>query len=142
VKDKARQVLASGTPQQKAALQTRAADVAATLRRASDVRKKLRDIAQRAQKGDVAAKKTARIFSHVMAHRNRVEQHGRKLRGEQMTPGLLVTELGKIVPGRWLLAAAEEQGMPLLRSAAEPASRVLRPAAPMRALPAARGRPR
>jgi hypothetical protein len=140
VKNKARRVLASGSPEQKALLNTRAGDITATLRRASDVRKKLREIAQRAQKGDMAAKKTARIFSHVMAHRNRVEQYGKKLRGEQMTPGLLVTELGKIVPGRWFLAAAEQKGMPLLRSAAEPASRTLRPA--MRALPAAKGRTR
>lgn len=138
VKEKARRVLAFGSPQQKAALATRAGDVATVMKRASTVRKKLRDIAQRAQTGDFAAKKTARIFSHVMAHRNRVEQHGKKLTGEQLTPGLLVTELGKIVPGRWLFAAAEQQGLPLLRAATEQAVPLLRTTA-LRALPPAPG---
>ncbi|MFZ5895550.1 MAG: hypothetical protein ACOY0T_31120 [Myxococcota bacterium] len=132
VKDQARRVLATGTPQQKALLNMRSGDVAATLRQADVARGKLREIARRAQQGDLAAKKTARIFSHVMAHRNRVEQFAKKEAGTQSTPGLLVTELGKIVPGTWLLAKAEEVGLPAQLIAARPINSPRLPSARVR----------
>lgn len=109
VKNVARNVLANGTAAQKAALSSRSAEIQEALSRAATVKDKLREIAKRAQQGDVGARKTARIFSHVMAHRQRVQSHDAKLQGSQMMPGLLVTELGKIIPGRWLFAAASEQ---------------------------------
>ena len=118
IKNQARNLLVRGTPAQKAALSSRSGQIAEALSQAATVKTKLREIATRAQHGDLAAKKTARIFSHVMAHRRRVQEHGVKLQGKQMTPGLLVTDFGRIIPGRWLFAAAEEQGAPLLASTA------------------------
>lgn len=119
IKNQARAILASGSSAQKAALQKRASAIQQALTRAADVKKKLREIAQRASRGDVAARKTARIFSHVVAHRRRVKTHGQKLQGKTSTPGLLVTEYGKIVPGHWLLSAAAQSGVPILHAAAE-----------------------
>jgi hypothetical protein len=55
-------------------------------------------------------------------------QHGQKLQGQNATTGLLVTEYGKVVPGKWLLTAAAQTGLPLLQAAAKPAM--------LRALPA------
>jgi hypothetical protein len=52
--------------------------------------------------------KTARIFSHVLQHRSRVQQYDRKLRGKQATSGLLVTNQGRIVPGNWLRLVADQ----------------------------------
>lgn len=121
IKNQAQAILSSGTPAQKAALRTKAPAIKQALARAVAVKKKLREIAQRASRGDLAARKTARIFSHVMEHRRRVKQHGQKRQGKSFTPGLLVTEYGKIVPGKWLLAAASQGGMPLLHAAARPA---------------------
>jgi hypothetical protein len=121
IKDQARAVLASGSPAQKAALQAKVPAIKQALTRAATVKKKLREVAHRASRGDFAARKTARIFSHVMEHRRRVKTHGQKLQGKTSTPGLLVTEYGKIVPGTWLLAAASQTGLPLLRAAAQPA---------------------
>lgn len=118
LKNQARSILASGSPAQKAALQARAPEIKQALTRASGVKKKLREIAFRASRGDVAARKTARIFDHVMAHRRRVKTHGQKLQGKTATPGLLVTEYGKVVPGTWLLSAAQG-GLPLLHAAAQ-----------------------
>lgn len=134
IKNEARAVLSSGSPAQKAALQAKAPAIKQALTRAVAVKKKLRDIAQRASRGDVAARKTARIFSHVMEHRRRVKAHGQKLQGKTMTPGLLVTEYGKVVPGKWLLAAASQSGMPLLHAAAQPAMSKALPPAPYKAL--------
>jgi hypothetical protein len=124
IKNQARDLLVRGTPAQKAALSARSGQVAQALSQAATVKTRLREIATRAQHGDLAAKKTARIFSHVMAHRRRVQEHGVKLQGKQMTPGLLVTDLGRIIPGRWLFAAAAEQGAPLLASTAAAAPRL------------------
>ncbi|MFZ5893419.1 MAG: hypothetical protein ACOY0T_20325 [Myxococcota bacterium] len=137
VKNQARRVLATGTAQEKALLNMRAGDIAATLRQADVARNNLREIARRAQQGDFAAKKTARIFSHVMAHRNRVEQFAKKASGQQPTPGVLVTELGKIVPGTWLLAKAEQVGLPaqLLAARPSPVARVPAPRVRARQLP-------
>ncbi len=120
VKNVARNVLANGTQAQKSALSSRSAEIRDALSRAATVKDKLREIARRAQQGDVGAKKTARIFSHVMAHRQRVQGHDAKLQGSQMMPGLLVTELGKIIPGRWLFAAASEQANALAKGASQP----------------------
>lgn len=136
IKRQAQAVLSSGSPAQKAALQAKAPAIKQALGRAVQVKKKLREIAQRASRGDVGARKTARIFSHVMEHRKRVKQHGHKLQGKNLTPGLLVTEYGKIVPGKWLLAAASQGGMPLLHAAAAPAVQSGKSAAHHRALPA------
>lgn len=136
IKRQAQGILASGTPAQKAALQAKAPAIKQALVRAVQVKKKLREIAQRASRGDLAASKTARIFSHVMEHRRRVKQHGQKLQGKNVTPGLLVTEYGKIVPGKWLLAAASRGGMPLLSAAAAPAIQRGKSTSPSRTLPA------
>lgn len=116
IKNEARAVLSNGTSAQKAALASRAGEIRDALTRAANVRDKLREIATRAQQGDFAARKTARIFSHVMAHRRRVEQHGLKLDGKQTMPGLLVTDVGRILPGKWLFAAAAERGAQVLAS--------------------------
>lgn len=141
VKNVARNVLANGTEAQKAALASRSGEIRDALSRAATVKEKLREIAKRAQQGDVGARKTARIFSHVMAHRQRVQDHGAKLQGSQMMPGLLVTELGKIIPGRWLFAAASEQANALAKTpqpvitAAPPGSASLLLSPPSRRLP-------
>jgi hypothetical protein len=144
IKDQARAILASGSPAQKAALQAKAPAIKQALARAATVKKKLREVAQRATRGDFAARKTARIFSHVMEHRRRVKTHGQKLQGKTSTPGLLVTEYGKIVPGKWLLAAASQSGLPLLHATAKPAMPKALPPAPHQAqhhkLPARRHR--
>lgn len=104
VKNQAREVLSSGTAAEKMLLRSQAPQVADTLRKAVTVRNKLREIAQRAQRGDLGARKTASIFSHVMAHRSRVQSLVGKPKAEDWTPGLLVTKYGKIVPGQWLQA--------------------------------------
>ena len=119
IKNRAHAILSAGSPAQKAALQAHAPAIKQVLERAALVKKKLREIASRASRGDVAARKTARIFGHVVEHRRRVKTHGQKLQGKTSTPGLLVTEYGKIVPGQWLLSAAAQGGLPLLHAAAE-----------------------
>ena len=105
-KNEARKVLASGTAAEKMLLRAKAPQIADTLRKAVTVRNKLREIAQRAQRGEVGARKTASIFSHVMAHRGRVQSLVGKAKNEDWTPGLLVTKYGKIVPGQWLQSQA------------------------------------
>jgi hypothetical protein len=142
VKNQAQKILSQGTPVQKAALAAQAPQIKQVLTQASTVKKKLREVAHRASRGDIAAKKTARIFSHVMEHRRRVAAHDQKLQGKNLMPGLLVTEYGKIVPGKWLLAAVAKSGLPLLQAAAAPVARALPApaqvlAAPARALPTA-----
>ena len=129
IKNQARAILSSGSPAQKVALQAKAPAIRQALTRAATVKTKLQEIAHRASRGDVAARKTARIFSHVMEHRKRVKVHGQKLQGSSAMPGLLVTEYGKVVPGKWLLAAASQGGMPLLHAAAEQAMPKALPAA-------------
>jgi hypothetical protein len=47
-----------------------------------------------------------------MEHRRRVRSHGQDVPGK--APGMVVTEYGKVVPGRWLLSAAQQSGVPLL----------------------------
>lgn len=121
IKNQAQAVLSHGSAAQKAALQAKAPVIKEALTKAADVKRKLREIAQRASRGDLAARKTARIFSHVMQHRQRVKVHGQKLQGKNAMTGLLVTEYGKIVPGKWLLTAAAHSGLPLLQAAAHPA---------------------
>jgi hypothetical protein len=123
IKKEAQSVLAHGSSAQKAALQAKAPAIKEALTKAVEVKRKLREVAQRAGRGDLAARKTARIFSHVMQHRQRVSQHGQKLQGKNATTGLLVTEYGKVVPGKWLLTAAAHTGLPLLQAAARPALR-------------------
>jgi len=129
VKNEAKSVLARGSQAEKMLLHAKAPQIAQTLRRAADVRARLRDLVRRAKQGDLAARKTANIFSHVMAHRDRVQSYVGKSAAKAWTPGLLVTQEGKIVPGRWLHAQSEEAGQ-------------LLPGAPPLALPAApkRGR--
>jgi hypothetical protein len=119
LKNQAKAILSSGSAAQKAALDAKAPLIQQALARAADVKKTLREIAQRASRGDIAARKTARIFSHVMEHRRRVKAHVHKRHGKMATPGLLVTEYGKIVPGQWLLTAAAQSGVPLLHAAAQ-----------------------
>jgi len=106
VKDEAKKVLASGNAAEKALLHAKAPQIADTLRKAVAVRSKLKEIAQRAHRGDIGARKTASIFSHVMAHRNRVQSLVGKAKSEEAMPGLLVTKYGKIVPGQWLQSQA------------------------------------
>ena len=121
IKNQAQAILSHGSSAQKANLQTKAPAIKEALTKAAEVKRKLREIAQRASRGDVAARKTARIFSHVMQHRQRVSHHGQKLQGKNATAGLLVTEYGKVVPGTWLLTAAAHTGLPMLQAAAQPA---------------------
>jgi hypothetical protein len=102
IKSQAKSVLASGSAAEKMLLRAKAPQIAKALRDALNVRTKLREIAQRAQRGDIAARKTASIFSHVMAHRNRVQAYVGKTQAKDWTPGLLVTQYGEIVPGHWL----------------------------------------
>ena len=106
VKNQARSVLSSGSAAEKMLLRSKAPQIADTLRKAVAVRNKLREIAQRAQRGDIGARKTASIFAHVMAHRSRVQSLAGKAKSEDWTPGLLVTKYGKIVPGQWLQTQA------------------------------------
>jgi hypothetical protein len=134
IKDQAQAILSHGSSAQKAALQSKAPSIKQALTKAAEVKHKLREIAQRASRGDIGARKTARIFSHVMQHRQRVNQHGQKLQGKNATAGLLVTEYGKVVPGTWLLAAAAHTGLPLLQATAQPAVHRALPAA-VRAAP-------
>lgn len=101
IKSEAKKVLASGTQAEKTLMQAKAPEIAKALSRAANVRTRLKKIAQRAQQGDLAARKTASIFSHVMAHRDRVQSLGTNA-AQAWTPGLLVTPNGKIVPGKWL----------------------------------------
>lgn len=113
VKDTAQTVLASGSPAQKAELIRRAPQVKAVLDKAASVRSRLREVAQRANRGDVAARKTARVFQHVVEHRKRVQGYEPQLYGNQSAPGLLVTPEGRIMPGKWIrLAAAEAKTKP------------------------------
>ena len=109
IKNQAKSVLATGTQAQKMLLRAKAPQIAEALRRAADMRKRLRDLAQRAQRGDLAARKTASILSHVMAHRNRVQAQAAKSKSQAKAgaPGLLVTQHGKVVPSRWLQAEAK-----------------------------------
>src|SRR6478735_5456806 len=106
VKNEARKVLASGTAAEKALLRSKAPQIADTLRKAVAVRNKLKEITQRAQRGEIGARKTASIFSHVVAHRTRVQSLVGKAKSEEGMPGLLVTKYGKIVPGQWLQSQA------------------------------------
>src|SRR6188768_1733798 len=106
VKNEAKKVLASGTAAEKALLRSKAPQIADTLKKAVTVRNKLKEIAQRAQRGDIGARKTASIFSHVMAHRTRVQSLVGKAKSQEAMPGLLVTKYGKIVPGQWLQSRA------------------------------------
>jgi hypothetical protein len=138
IKKQAQSVLAHGTSAQKASLQAKAPAIKEALTKAAEVKRKLREVAQRASRGDLAARKTARIFSHVMQHRKRVMQHGQSLQGKNATAGLLVTEYGKVVPGTWLLTAAAHTGLPLLQAAAKPALRRALPAPAARQLPPVR----
>jgi len=108
IKSEAKSVLARGSQAEKMMLQAKAPQIAQTLRRAADLRLRLRELARRAKQGDLAARKTANIFSHVMAHRNRVQSYVGKSAAKAWTPGLLVTQDGKIVPGQWLHSQAEE----------------------------------
>ena len=108
IKNQAKTVLAAGSQAEKTLLRAKAPQIAQALSRAADVRAKLRDIVRRAKQGDLAARKTANIFSHVMAHRDRVQSYVGKSAAKAWTPGLLVTQEGKIVPGRWLHSQAEE----------------------------------
>jgi len=110
LKNTAQSVLSSGSPQQKAALIRGAPQLKAALEQAASVRAKLREVAARASKGDVAARKTARVFRHVVEHRKRVQGYEPQLYGNQSAPGLLVTPEGRIMPGKWIrLAAAGAQ---------------------------------
>ncbi|HKO46543.1 MAG TPA: hypothetical protein VJV79_02400 [Polyangiaceae bacterium] len=113
IKSKAKTVLASGSQAEKALMQAKAPEIAKALSRAANVRTRLQKIAQRAQQGDLAARKTASIFSHVMAHRDRVQSLGKNA-AQAWTPGLLVTPNGKIVPGKWLhsQSVAVAKGVP------------------------------
>ena len=106
IKSQAKDVLSSGSSAEKMLLRAKAPQIAQALRQAVSVRSKLREVAQRAQRGDLAARKTASIFSHVMAHRNRVQDYTGKAQTKDWTPGLLVTQYGKIVPGKWLHSQA------------------------------------
>ena len=108
IKNQAKTVLAAGSQAEKTLLRAKAPQITQALSRAADVRAKLRDIVRRAKQGDLAARKTANIFSHVMAHRDRVQSYVGKSAAKAWTPGLLVTQEGKIVPGRWLHSQAEE----------------------------------
>lgn len=108
IKNQARSVLAAGSQAEKMLLQSKAPHIAQALRRAADVRARLRELVRRAKQGDLAARKTANIFSHVMAHRERVQSYIGKNAAKAWTPGLLVTQDGKIVPGRWLHSQSEE----------------------------------
>jgi hypothetical protein len=131
IKNEAKKVLASGSAAEKALLRSKAPQIADTMRQAASVRGKLKEIAQRAQRGDIGARKTASIFSHVMAHRNRVESLVGKAKSEAAMPGLLVTPYGKIVPGQWLqsrsIASAVRRAPPLPVTAPQ---RLLRPRRP------------
>jgi hypothetical protein len=122
IKNQAKSVLAAGSEAEKMLLRAKAPQIAQALRRAADLRARLRELVRRAKQGDLAARKTANIFSHVMAHRDRVQSYVGKTAAKAWTPGLLVTQEGKIVPGRWLHSQSEE------------AARLLR-GAPMLALP-------
>ena len=122
-KREAQAILASGSLAQKAALAARAPEIRATLAKAAEVKGRLREIANRAGRGDLAARKTARIFGHVMQHRKRVRVHERNLQASIPSPGMLVTDYGNIVSGDWLLGAAAQTGLPLLHAAAQPALR-------------------
>ena len=108
MKEAAQSVLASGTAAQKAALVSKAPAIKAALQQAASVREKLREVAARAKQGDVAARKTARIFRHVVEHRKRVQGYEPQLHGKQSTSGLLVTPTGRILPGTWLRSIAAE----------------------------------
>ena len=110
LKNAAQSVLSSGTPAQKATLVRGASQLKAALDQAATVRASLRDIAARAKQGDLAARKTARVFRHVVEHRKRVQGYEPQRYGNESAAGLLVTPAGRIMPGRWLrLAAAEVQ---------------------------------
>lgn len=115
VKNQARAILAHGTPAQRGALSGKTREIRAALEQAHAVRTKLREIAERARRGDVAARKTARIFSHVLRHRQRVEQYGHKLRGARSPAGVLLTQRGKVVPDKWLRLAARRASTELRR---------------------------
>jgi len=128
VKNEARKVLASGSAAEKALLHSKAPQIAETLRQAVTVRNKLKEIAQRAKRGDIGARKTASIFSHVMAHRTRVQSLVGKAKSEDWTPGLLVTKYGKIVPGHWLQSqSAANAGRPAPPPPAASPAHLLRP---------------
>jgi len=131
LKAAAQTALASGSPTQKAMLVKRAAELKTALAQAESVRAKLRDVAMRAKQGDLAARKTARIFRHVFEHRRRVQSYSPGLLGKQSTPGLMVSPTGELVPGKWLrLAAAdvnaEAQQARMLAAPSLPALRAAR----------------
>jgi hypothetical protein len=110
LKNAAQSVLANGTAAQKAVLASGAAELKAALEQAANVRAKLREVALRAKQGDLAARKTARIFRYVVEHRKRVQDYEPALHGKQAMPGLLVAPAGRVMQNKWLrLAAAEAQ---------------------------------
>jgi hypothetical protein len=119
IKQKAKRVLAYGTAAEKALLHSKGPEFAKVLTRARNLRMRLADIAQRAARGSLAARKTASIFKHVMDHRNRVQSLVGKAKAEAWTQGLLVTPRGKIVPGNWLLNQAEH-ALPMLTAPKPP----------------------
>ena len=110
IKRRAKEVLAAGSQAEKMLLRAKAPQIAKALSRAASVRAQLREIVRRAHQGDLAARKTASIFSHVMAHRERVQSYVGKNEAQAWTPGLLVTPHGTIVPGKWLYAQAAAGG--------------------------------
>ena len=119
IKRRAKEVLAVGSQAEKMLLRAKAPHIAKALRRAANVRAKLREIVRRAHQGDLAARKTASIFSHVMAHRDRVQAYVGRNEAQAWTPGILVTQHGEIVPGKWLhaqsaAAASRLSGAPML----------------------------
>jgi hypothetical protein len=122
LKAAAQSVLSSGSAAQKAALVREAPELKAALARAVNVRAKLREVARRAKQGDLAARKTARIFRHVVEHRKRVQGYEPQLYGKQSTPGLLVTPTGRILQGKWLRLAAAEAKVQAQRTRLLPAA--------------------
>lgn len=108
LKAAAQAALASGSAAHKALLAQRAPELKAALAQAENVRAKLREVAMRAKQGDLAARKTARIFRHVFEHRQRVQNYDPGLHGKQSTPGLMVAPGGEILPGKWLRLAAAD----------------------------------
>jgi hypothetical protein len=121
IKQNAKRVLMYGTAAEKALLHSKGAELTKVLTRARNLRMRLQDIAVRAARGSLPARKTASIFKYVMDHRNRVQSLvGKAKAAEAWTQGLLVTSRGKIVPGNWLLNQAEH-AMPLLAPPKPPA---------------------
>lgn len=103
VKDAALKLVKKSDPKSKALLDSTKSRILKTVADGTKARVAFRNIAAKARAGDPEAKKGAAIIAAVSEHRDRMQAIGI----DAPIPGLLVTEYGKILPGRYLHQASQ-----------------------------------